>query len=97
MEEKKRVKLSDKSPAPALDRGLAILELLAEAKEGLAFTQLQESLGANATTMTRLLRVLQQRQYIQIPKQVGIRLLPSFLCLPAVQLSTNCCFLRHLV
>jgi len=40
MEEKKRVKLSDKSPAPALDRGLAILELLAEAKEGLAFTQL---------------------------------------------------------
>lgn len=72
MEEKKRVKLSDKSPAPALDRGLAILELLAEAKEGLAFTQLQESLGGlNATTMTRLLRVLQQRQYIQKDSQTG--------------------------
>lgn len=61
-----KAKLTTNSPAPALDRGLAIVELLAEKKTGLGFGQLQKALGGlNATTLTRLLRVLEARQYLQ--------------------------------
>ncbi|KVK74418.1 IclR family transcriptional regulator [Burkholderia sp. MSMB1498] len=50
--------------APALDKGLDILELLAEQKEGLTRTEITKELGRNASEIYRMLERLVARQYV---------------------------------
>ncbi|WP_262054467.1 helix-turn-helix domain-containing protein, partial [Burkholderia thailandensis] len=47
--------------APALDKGLDILELLAEQKEGLTRTEITKELGRNASEIYRMLERLVAR------------------------------------
>lgn len=49
--------------APALDRGLAILELLAEASEPLGFNRINSAVALNPSSTARLLRTLLTRGY----------------------------------
>jgi DNA-binding IclR family transcriptional regulator len=53
--------------APALDRGLAMLELLAESAEPLHFSRINQELGLNPATTSRLLRTLVSRGYALKP------------------------------
>ena len=46
---------ADRYRAPALDKGLDILELLAEQKEGLTRAEITKLLGRNASEMYRML------------------------------------------
>ncbi len=50
--------------ATALDKGLDILELLAEQKAGLTRAEITKSLGRNASEMYRMLERLVARQYV---------------------------------
>ncbi len=50
--------------APALDKGLDILELLAQRKEGLTRTEITKKLGRNASEIYRMLERLVARQYV---------------------------------
>lgn len=50
--------------APALEKGLDILELLADEADGLSSTQISERLGRPLGQLFRMLVVLQQRGYI---------------------------------
>ncbi|WP_186163416.1 IclR family transcriptional regulator [Burkholderia gladioli] len=50
--------------APALDKGLDILELLAQRKEGLTRTEITKQLGRNASEIYRMLERLVARQYV---------------------------------
>lgn len=54
----------DRYRAPALDKGLDILELLAEQKEGLTRAEITKLLGRNASEMYRMLERLVARQYV---------------------------------
>jgi DNA-binding IclR family transcriptional regulator len=55
---------SDRYRAPALDKGLDILELLAEQKGGLTRAEITKLLGRNASEMYRMLERLVARQYV---------------------------------
>ena len=55
---------ADRYRAPALDKGLDILELLAEQKDGLTRAELTKLLGRNASEMYRMLERLVARQYV---------------------------------
>lgn len=50
--------------APALDKGLDILELLSEQKEGLTRTEITKELGRNASEIYRMLERLVARRYV---------------------------------
>jgi DNA-binding IclR family transcriptional regulator len=50
--------------APALDKGLDILELLADQKDGLTRAEITKSLRRNASEMYRMLERLVARQYV---------------------------------
>jgi DNA-binding IclR family transcriptional regulator len=50
--------------APALDKGLDILELLSEQKEGLTRADIMKALGRNASEIYRMLERLVARQYV---------------------------------
>ncbi|OLL27952.1 IclR family transcriptional regulator [Burkholderia sp. SRS-W-2-2016] len=54
----------DRYRAPALDKGLDILELLADQKEGLTRAEITRLLGRNASEMYRMLERLVARQYV---------------------------------
>jgi DNA-binding IclR family transcriptional regulator len=54
----------DRYRAPALDKGLDILELLAEQKGGLTRAEITRLLGRNASEMYRMLERLVARQYV---------------------------------
>ncbi|WP_206952191.1 IclR family transcriptional regulator [Trinickia acidisoli] len=49
--------------APALDKGLDILELLSEQKDGLTRAEIMKALGRNASEIYRMLERLVARQY----------------------------------
>ncbi|CDY75128.1 Transcriptional regulator, IclR family [Caballeronia glathei] len=55
---------ADRYRAPALDKGLDILELLSEQKEGLTRAEITKLLGRNASEMYRMLERLVARQYV---------------------------------
>jgi DNA-binding IclR family transcriptional regulator len=55
---------TDRYRAPALDKGLDILELLAEQKAGLTRAEITKLLGRNASEMYRMLERLVARQYV---------------------------------
>jgi DNA-binding IclR family transcriptional regulator len=50
--------------APALDKGLDIIELLSEQKEGLTRAEIMKALGRNASEIYRMLERLVARQYV---------------------------------
>lgn len=50
--------------APALDKGLDILELLSEQKDGLTRAEIMKALGRNASEIYRMLERLVARQYV---------------------------------
>jgi DNA-binding IclR family transcriptional regulator len=54
----------DRYRAPALDKGLDILELLAEQQSGLTRAEITKRLGRNASEMYRMLERLVVRQYV---------------------------------
>jgi DNA-binding IclR family transcriptional regulator len=54
----------DRYRAPALDKGLDILELLAEQKGGLTRAEITKLLGRNASEIYRMLERLVARQYV---------------------------------
>ncbi|KVA54850.1 IclR family transcriptional regulator [Burkholderia cepacia] len=56
--------LGDRYRAPALDKGLDILELLSEQKEGLTRTEITRELGRNASEIYRMLERLVARRYV---------------------------------
>ncbi|HDR9059141.1 TPA: IclR family transcriptional regulator [Burkholderia vietnamiensis] len=55
---------ADRYRAPALDKGLDILELLSEQKEGLTRTEITRELGRNASKIYRMLERLVARRYV---------------------------------
>ncbi len=55
---------ADRYRAPALDKGLDILELLSERKDGLTRTEITKELGRNASEIYRMLERLVARQYV---------------------------------
>ena len=55
---------ADRYRAPALDKGLDILELLSEQKEGLTRAEIMKALGRNASEIYRMLERLVARQYV---------------------------------
>ncbi|MCL1077939.1 IclR family transcriptional regulator [Parashewanella spongiae] len=52
--------------APALSKGLDILELMAKQSEGLSLKQISDLLGRQKTELFRMLVVLEERGYIQL-------------------------------
>lgn len=61
----------DSSPAPALDRGLLILRLLARQPDGAAFSELQACFGWSKMSLSRLLQVLAHHRCISKCPQSG--------------------------
>ncbi len=55
---------ADRYRAPALDKGLDILELLAEQRGGLTRAEITKALGRNASEIYRMLERLVARQYV---------------------------------
>ena len=62
----------DKSPpdyrAPALDKGLDIIELLARAGKPMTLARISVRLNKSANELFRMVRVLERREYIELPK-----------------------------
>lgn len=56
--------MEEKSVAPALSRGLTVLEIVAK-EVSISFTELKERMGLHATTLNRLLKVLVEREYLR--------------------------------
>jgi DNA-binding IclR family transcriptional regulator len=52
--------------APALEKGLDILECLAEEERGLNISELAKKLGRSVGEVFRMMAVLEQREYIQV-------------------------------
>jgi len=65
-------KSSDRYAAPALDKGLDILELLAGRPEGLSLKQIADALGRSSTEIFRMLNQLRERAYIHRFEPGGI-------------------------
>jgi len=55
--------------APALEKGLDILELLAQQEDPLNKKQISESLNRSVNEIFRMLTVLEERQYIEFDKE----------------------------
>ncbi len=53
-----------KYTAPALEKGLEIIELLGESPDGLKLTDIADQLGRTKTEIFRMIAVLNERQYI---------------------------------
>ena len=56
---------SAKYPVPALEKGLDILEELADASTPLSLTQLANNLGRSSNEIFRMVSVLEKRRYIR--------------------------------
>ena len=61
--------------APALDKGLDIIELLATAGKPMTLSRISMRLNKSVTELFRMVRVLERREYIELPTgQTGYRL-----------------------
>jgi DNA-binding IclR family transcriptional regulator len=62
----------DKSPpdyrVPALDKGLDIIELLARANGPMTLARISRKLNKSVNELFRMVRVLERREYIELPK-----------------------------
>ena len=63
--EDRHVTTTPKYRAPALDRGLDILELLARTSSPLSMTEIAAGLGCSRNEIFRMLQVLEERNYIK--------------------------------
>ncbi|MEO2278878.1 IclR family transcriptional regulator [Pseudoalteromonas pernae] len=54
-----------KYKAPALEKGMAIIELLAKTPEGLSLTQISESMGKSKAEIFRMVAVLNDLHYLE--------------------------------
>lgn len=59
-----QTQVNDDAEAPALDRGLAILELLDTAPEGLNLTEISRAIGSPKNSTSRLVQTLIGRAYL---------------------------------
>ncbi len=66
------MKSGKKSPAPALERGLEILEKVTRGKNGVGFKQLAEELALPESSVVRYLKVLTGRGYIRKDSGSGL-------------------------
>lgn len=57
-----------KYKAPALEKGMAIIELLARTPEGLNLTQISDSLGKSKAEIFRMVAVLNDLHYLEFFK-----------------------------
>ncbi|PLW76854.1 IclR family transcriptional regulator [Cohaesibacter celericrescens] len=57
--------------APALERGLDIIELLSEQEEPLAKKEMAEKLGRSVNELFRMLNILEARGYVAIDSETG--------------------------
>jgi len=62
---------SPKYRAPALDKGLDILELLAKATQPLSIAEISDGVGRSRGEIFRMLQVLEERDYISRPDGEG--------------------------
>lgn len=62
---------SPKYRAPALDKGLDILELLAKATQPLSIAEISDGVGRSRGEIFRMLQVLEERDYIARPDGEG--------------------------
>lgn len=62
---------SPKYRAPALDKGLDILELLAKATQPLSIADISDGVGRSRGEIFRMLQVLEERDYIARPDGEG--------------------------
>ncbi len=51
-------------PVPALERGLTIIEAIADAQQPMGFNALAQKIGVSQTTMARIIHVLVSRGYV---------------------------------
>jgi DNA-binding IclR family transcriptional regulator len=58
------MKLSIDSSVPALDSGLDVLELIEKFPEGLSFSDILNNVNTSKSTLLRILKVLQRRDYL---------------------------------
>lgn len=74
----------DNSPpdyrAPALDKGLDIIELLARAGRPMTLARISGKLNKSANELFRMVRVLERREYIELPKGQTGYVLADKLC-----------------
>jgi Transcriptional regulator len=69
-----RIAMPPESPkyrAPALDKGLDILELLAKATQPLSIAEISDGVGRSRGEIFRMLQVLEERDYIARPDGEG--------------------------
>lgn len=68
-EKKEKELLSGKKQysAPALEKGLDLLELLSEEPEGLTIAEITTKLGKSVGELFRMIAVLEQRGYLELP------------------------------
>jgi len=59
------------TPAPALSRGLAILELLAESRRGLTLSEIARRLSLAKSSTYQLLKCLENRRYVHCSAKTG--------------------------
>lgn len=62
--------------APALDKGLDILELLASAQQPLSMAEISEGIGRSRGEIFRMLQVLEERDYITREGEGGYSITP---------------------
>ncbi len=70
--------MQTKSPVPALERSLDILELLEKSPKGLSFTEIYTKLNIPKPSVLRILNILHQRRYVRLENRsykLGLRLL----------------------
>jgi DNA-binding IclR family transcriptional regulator len=59
-----RAPLVDRSTSQALDRGLQLVELIAERSDGMSVSELAAAIGFHRTIVSRLLKTLAARRYV---------------------------------
>ncbi len=64
-----------KSLAPALDRGIDVIELMASYSEPLTFSEIQDVLPIPRASLARILNVLHNRGLIDICRKTGVTVL----------------------
>lgn len=69
-----RVKKDVRYAAPALDKGLDILEVLSDTEEGYTLNQLSQALDRSVNEIFRMVVTLQRRGYIQLDRNDRYRL-----------------------
>ena len=68
----KQKKLSKNYSAPALDKGLNILELLSTSENGLTQGQIASKLNKSVNEIYRMISTLRSREYVELDEETDI-------------------------